>query len=303
MTKSISKPPRDGSSKAPKNRAGKTKLSTAAAKNTGGAPTKATKPKKDPNAPKKPLSSYMLWCAQVCFNTRATECLSARERAAFTEAAHGIPQERKDPSYASVSFGQVGTMLGDKWRSLSEEAKASWVEAATEDKARYAHELKEYAPPPTAAVDAALVAGPPKKKPKSSGTTVPPKRGADAAKRGTNAAAALRKAARATDVGSKARKKKTGDDDDSDEEDRAPSHGTAALRLPELPPANEPPPALDESIILPKARAPMRSLKLEPGVRIAWFPQPYKKFEEHYSKTLQELQVHARCLMSHAFPF
>jgi hypothetical protein len=213
---------------------------------------------------------------------------------------HWLPQERKDPSYASVSFREVGAMLGEKWRSLSEEAKAPWVEAATEDKARHANELKEYVPPPTAAAGSAVVAGPPKKnpKPKPSGTSAPPKRGASATERGTSAASALRKAAPAAGVAFKSHKKKTSDGDSSDEEDCAPSRAPATLRLPELPPADKPLPALDESIILPKARAPMRSLKLEPGARIAWFPQPYKGFEEYYSKTLQELQVHARPMLS-----
>jgi hypothetical protein len=186
----------------------------------------------------------------------------------------------------------VGALLGDKWRGLSEEDKAPWVEAATEDKARYADELTEYTPPPTAAANPAAIAKPPAKKPKPSGSSAPEKRSADATKRGSSAAAALRKAARAPDAGSKSRKKKSDDGDSSeDEKDRAPSHGTATLRVPAFPPAEKPPPALDESIILPKARAPMRSIKLEPGVRIAWFPQPYKKFEEHYAKTLEELQV------------
>ncbi|KAJ2747869.1 Non-histone chromosomal protein 6 [Coemansia sp. BCRC 34301] len=42
--------------------------------------------------------------------------------------------------YPDVSFGQIGKILGDKWKSLSEAAKAPYNAQSEQDKVRYANE-------------------------------------------------------------------------------------------------------------------------------------------------------------------
>ena len=65
----------------------------------GGAKKGATKmPKKDPNAPKRPMSSFMLFSNKY---------------------RHEIKQ-----SHPNTSFGEIGKLLGEKWRAVTSEEKA-----------------------------------------------------------------------------------------------------------------------------------------------------------------------------------
>jgi len=80
--------------------------------------TKRVKKDKDPNAPKRPLSAYMYFSQDW------------RER---------IKIENPD-----VSFGEIGRLLGLKWKSLCEEEKKPYEDMASRDKKRHEAEKAEY---------------------------------------------------------------------------------------------------------------------------------------------------------------
>ena len=84
-----------------------TKPKRKAAEKAERAPRKA---KKDPKAPKRALSAYMFFSQDW------------RER---------IKEENPD-----ASFGEVGKLLGAKWKELDEDEKKPYVELATKDKTR-----------------------------------------------------------------------------------------------------------------------------------------------------------------------
>ena len=75
-------------------------------------------PKKDPDAPKKPLSSFMLF--------------GSSERSK-------IMAENPD-----IAFGAVGKVLGERWRALDPDRKAEFDEAAKAAKTAYAKVYAEY---------------------------------------------------------------------------------------------------------------------------------------------------------------
>jgi len=77
---------------------------------------------KDPNKPKRPIGPYM--------------CFVKEERATVTERNPTLP------------FGQIGKILGEQWRNMSEADKAPYVAMATQDKDRHTEEMKGYVPPP-----------------------------------------------------------------------------------------------------------------------------------------------------------
>ncbi|VVT57018.1 uncharacterized protein SAPINGB_P005493 [Magnusiomyces paraingens] len=81
------------------------------------APTKKGK-KKDPNAPKRSLSAYMFFANEKRDEVR-----------------------NENPG---ISFGQIGKVLGEKWKALSEEEKIPFVEKAETDKKRYEAEMNLY---------------------------------------------------------------------------------------------------------------------------------------------------------------
>lgn len=82
-------------------------------------PTKGRKiPKKDPNEPKRPLSSFMLFSQK-----------------------HRDEIKAKNPD---VSFGQVGKLLGQSWKDISPEEKAVIENETAEAKAAYDIEYKTY---------------------------------------------------------------------------------------------------------------------------------------------------------------
>ncbi|KAJ6482913.1 high mobility group box domain-containing protein, partial [Mycena vitilis] len=76
------------------------------------------KAKKDPNAPKRALSAYMFFSQDW------------RER---------IKAENPD-----AGFGEVGKLLGAKWKELDDEEKKPYVEQATKDKVRAEDEKNAY---------------------------------------------------------------------------------------------------------------------------------------------------------------
>ncbi|KAJ5674193.1 non-histone chromosomal protein 6 [Penicillium macrosclerotiorum] len=82
------------------------------------APKKATRRKKDPNAPKRGLSAYMFFANDTRDKVR-----------------------EENPG---ISFGQVGKMLGDKWKALSDTERKPFEEKAVADKKRYEEEKAAY---------------------------------------------------------------------------------------------------------------------------------------------------------------
>jgi len=77
-----------------------------------------TRRKKDPNAPKRPITAYMFYAQ---------------------DQRKVVNQERPD-----AKFGEVGKLIGEKWRQLSPEDKKKYEELAAKDKERYDHEKAEY---------------------------------------------------------------------------------------------------------------------------------------------------------------
>ncbi|RMZ76061.1 hypothetical protein DV737_g5009, partial [Chaetothyriales sp. CBS 132003] len=77
------------------------------------------KKKKDPNAPKRGLSAYMFFANE--------------QRETVREENPGI------------TFGQVGKVLGDKWKALSEKQREPYEKKAATDKKRYEDEKAKYA--------------------------------------------------------------------------------------------------------------------------------------------------------------
>ncbi|PSN66708.1 Non-histone chromosomal protein 6 [Corynespora cassiicola Philippines] len=90
----------------------KTTRGKKAVKETGG------KKKKDPNAPKRGLSAYMFFANE--------------QRDKVREENPGI------------KFGEVGKMLGEKWKSLTEKQRAPYEAKAAADKKRYEEEKAKY---------------------------------------------------------------------------------------------------------------------------------------------------------------
>ena len=89
----------------------KTKSSTSTQKRT-------TKSKKDPAAPKRPLSAYM-----------------------FFSQDH---RERVKQANPDAGFGDVGRLLGAKWKEMSEAEKKPYNDMANRDKARAEAEKAAY---------------------------------------------------------------------------------------------------------------------------------------------------------------
>lgn len=80
------------------------------------------KKKRDPAAPKKPLSAFMFF--------------SKRNRAEMKE---------QNPQ---LSFGQLGQLMGQKWKELTDAEKKPYEALNEKDKIRYQNEMKDYTPPP-----------------------------------------------------------------------------------------------------------------------------------------------------------
>ncbi|KAJ2017691.1 Non-histone chromosomal protein 6 [Coemansia sp. RSA 455] len=92
----------------------KTTSSRAAKATTEKEPKAKRGKKKAKTGPKRALSAYMF----------------------FSKAMRKTVQEENP----EVSFGQIGKILGDKWKNLSDAAKAPYNAEAEKDKVRYANE-------------------------------------------------------------------------------------------------------------------------------------------------------------------
>jgi hypothetical protein len=79
---------------------------------------KAKKAKKDPNEPKRPMASYFIWMG---------------------ENRESFKNENPD-----ATIGELGKIMGAKWKTLSEEEKAPYNEKAAENKAKYVEDMKAY---------------------------------------------------------------------------------------------------------------------------------------------------------------
>jgi hypothetical protein len=79
------------------------------------------KTKKDSNAPKRPLSAYILFCKD-----------------------HREAIKSKNPNYKVTDITKA---LGEMWKNVSDKKKKEYEEKASVDKARYAEEMADYTPP------------------------------------------------------------------------------------------------------------------------------------------------------------
>jgi len=84
-------------------------------------PPGGTKKKKDPNAPKRPLSSFMFF--------------SKAKRQEVIDNNEGL------------AFGEIGKELGRLWKEASATEKEEYEEMSTKDKERYKKDLESYVPP------------------------------------------------------------------------------------------------------------------------------------------------------------
>ncbi|RAL15410.1 high-mobility group nucleosome-binding protein [Aspergillus homomorphus CBS 101889] len=74
--------------------------------------------KKDPNAPKRGLSAYMFFANDN--------------------------REKVREDNPGISFGQVGKMLGERWKALNDTDRRPYEEKAAADKKRYEDEKASY---------------------------------------------------------------------------------------------------------------------------------------------------------------
>jgi hypothetical protein len=81
---------------------------------------KKNKKKKDPNAPKRGLSSFMFY---------------SKERRAVLKV--------KQPD---IAFGEVAKKIGAEWKKLSDSKKSEYQKLAEKDKQRYLKEMANYKP-------------------------------------------------------------------------------------------------------------------------------------------------------------
>ncbi|KAI9492702.1 HMG box protein [Zychaea mexicana] len=82
-----------------------------------GAGEKKKRSKKDPNAPKRGLSAYMFFSQ---------------------ENRTQIQQENPD-----AAFGQIGKLLGEKWKSMDDDQKQPYKDKAEADRKRYEAEKRQ----------------------------------------------------------------------------------------------------------------------------------------------------------------
>ncbi|KAL1892687.1 Non-histone chromosomal protein 6 [Ceratocystis pirilliformis] len=83
-----------------------------------GTKVEKTRRKKDPNAPKRGLSAYMFFANEQRDNVR-----------------------EENPG---ISFGQVGKLLGERWKALNEKQRIPYESKAAADKKRYEDEKQAY---------------------------------------------------------------------------------------------------------------------------------------------------------------
>jgi hypothetical protein len=86
------------------------------------APRRAKKPARDPGAPKRNMSAYLLY--------------------------QNAMREQFKAQNPGMSFGQLSKYTSAMYAQLTPEEKEAWQARAEADKARYGHELNTYMPPP-----------------------------------------------------------------------------------------------------------------------------------------------------------
>jgi len=89
-----------------------------AAAGAKGTTKRGTRKKKDENAPKRALSAYMFFA--------------------------NANREQIRTDNPDISFGEVGRMLGQKWKELTDSEKAPYEAKAAADKKRYEDEKAAY---------------------------------------------------------------------------------------------------------------------------------------------------------------
>ena len=85
------------------------------------APTRTGKRKKDPNAPKKWMTGYLLFC--------------------------GDQRKKLENNTPKLSATDITKKLGELWKAVSEKEKKKYEELSKKDKERYENEMKDYVPP------------------------------------------------------------------------------------------------------------------------------------------------------------
>ena len=96
---------------------------------------KKKKAKKDPNAPKRPLSAYFLYVSESAERvhplTRHSTALTRRLVLPQTaERRDALKKEQPD-----IAFGEMGKVMGSEWRAMSEAKKAPYEMKAEAAKA------------------------------------------------------------------------------------------------------------------------------------------------------------------------
>lgn len=81
-------------------------------------PKKHLKRKKDPKAPKRALSAYMYFANE--------------------NRKHVVDE------HPNVKFGEIGKLLGERWKELDPHDKKPYEKLAMDDKVRYKHEKEAY---------------------------------------------------------------------------------------------------------------------------------------------------------------
>ncbi|TIC93570.1 Non-histone chromosomal protein 6 [Colletotrichum higginsianum] len=94
------------------------KMPKAATKRGAAGKVDKKRAKKDPNAPKRGLSAYMFFANEQRENVR-----------------------EENPG---ISFGQVGKILGERWKALNEKQRQPYEAKAATDKKRYEDEKQAY---------------------------------------------------------------------------------------------------------------------------------------------------------------
>lgn len=92
-----------------------------------GSSTRATKKKKDPNAPKRWRTSYILFCGD-----------------------HREKVKKENPDLNNL---EITSKLGELWKGVSDKEKKKYEDLAAKDKARYNKDMESYTPPSDAEVE------------------------------------------------------------------------------------------------------------------------------------------------------
>jgi hypothetical protein len=102
------------------------------------------KAKKDPNAPKKGLSSFMFFSKQSRATVLEENPVRARGSAQRTALIGTALAHAAAARVQGIAFGEVGKKLGEKWKALSAEDKVPFEQQAAADKERFLRDDKAY---------------------------------------------------------------------------------------------------------------------------------------------------------------